>query len=85
VIGYTTAYEPGSGASVDDLLAIIGWTPQLTEAQASRLTEAAAGDATRAQFVHGLHNETGLGDIWVTGLLGPIPSPTTIDENGSAQ
>jgi hypothetical protein len=85
VIGYTTAYEPGSGASVDDLLAIIGWTPQLTEAQASRLTEAAAGDATRAQFVHGLDNETGLGDIWVTGLLGPIPSPTTIDENGSAQ
>jgi hypothetical protein len=84
-IGYTTAYDPGFDTSADDLLALAGWTPRLTKAQMSRLTEAAAGGATREQFVHALHNETGLGNTWVDGLLGPDPRPIAIDENGSAQ
>lgn len=84
-IGYTTAYAPDSDVTVDDLLALTGWTPELAEAQASRLTEAAAGGASREQFVHALHNGTGLGDTWVEGLLGPDPRPIAIDKNGSAQ
>lgn len=84
-IGYTAAYDPDSDTSADDLLALAGWTPRLTEAQASRLTEAAAGSATREQFVRALHNETGLGNAWVAGLLGPDPLPTVVNENGSTQ
>jgi hypothetical protein len=84
-IGYTTAYASDSNTSIDDLLALTGWTPELAEAQASRLTEAAVGGASREQFVHALHNETGLGNTWVDGLLGQDPLPTAIDENGSAQ
>jgi hypothetical protein len=84
-VGYTTAYAPDADTSVDDLLALAGWTPMLAEAQASRLTEAAAGGASREQFVHGLHDETGLGSAWVDGLLGPVTVPATIDENGSTQ
>lgn len=84
-ISYTSAYAHESDASVDDLVSLAGWTPELTEAQASRLTEAAVGGASREQFVHALHNETGLGNTWVDGLLGQNPLPTAIDENGSAQ
>lgn len=84
-IGYTTAYAPESGASVDDLLALAGWTPELTESQVSRLTEAADGGASREQFVHALHNETELGSTWADDLLGQAPLPTAIDENGSIQ
>lgn len=84
-IGYTTAYAPDSATSVDGLLALAGWTPELTEAQASRLTEAAVGGASREQFVHSLHHETGLGNAWVDGLLGQDPLPTAIDENGPTQ
>jgi hypothetical protein len=84
-IGYTTAYARDYDTSVDDLLALTGWTPGLAEAQASRLTEAAAGDVSREQFVHALHHEIGLGNTWVDGLLGQDPLPNAIDENGSAQ
>lgn len=84
-IGYTTDYAPDGDTSIDDLLALAGWTPELAEAQASRLTEAAVGGASREQFVHALHNETGIGNTWVDGLLGQEPLPTATDENGSAQ
>jgi len=85
-ISYTSAYAPDSELPFDQLLALAGWTPALAEAQASRLTEAAAGGATREQFVHALHNETGLGNAWVDGLLGLDPIPgTTVNENGSPQ
>lgn len=86
-ISYTSAYAPDSELPVDQLLALAGWTPALAAAQASRLTEAAAGGVTREQFVHALHNETGLGNAWVDGLLGlgPVPGTTTINKNGSPQ
>jgi hypothetical protein len=85
-IGYTAAYDPDANASADDLLVLAGWAPRLTEAQAARLTDAVQSHgATREQFVHALHNETGLGNTWVGGLLGPDPRPAAIDENGSTQ
>lgn len=84
-VSYTTGYAPDSDTSVDGLLALAGWTPSLTEVQASRLTEAAAGGATREQFVHVLLSDTRLAHAWVGGLLGPDALPVTIDENGSAQ
>jgi hypothetical protein len=85
-ISYLSAYAPEPDTSVENLVALAGWTPKLTDAQASRLTEAAAGGASREQFVHSLHNETGLGNTWTDGLLGRDRQPTTaIDENGSTQ
>lgn len=69
-VGYLAAFAPDlESATVDDLTALAGWTPALTEAEASRLTEAAAGGASRESFVHALHNETGLGNSWVHGFL----------------
>ncbi|MGH3755316.1 MAG: hypothetical protein ACRDRP_21995 [Pseudonocardiaceae bacterium] len=35
---------------MDGLVALAGWTPALTEAQASRLAEAATGGGSREQF-----------------------------------
>lgn len=84
-ISYTSAYATESDLPVDQLLALAGWTPTLREAQAFRLTEAAAGGVTREQFVHALHSETGLGNAWVDGLLGLDPIPDTTNENGSPQ
>jgi hypothetical protein len=84
-IDYTAAYAPDCDTSVDDLLALAGWTPELTKTQASRLTKAAVSSATREQFIRALHNETGLRNTWVDGLLGPDPFSTTLDENGSTQ
>ncbi|SDJ18965.1 hypothetical protein SAMN04488074_101747 [Lentzea albidocapillata subsp. violacea] len=66
-ISYTTAFAPE--LHVGELVALAGWTPSLTEAQSSRLTEAAAGGATREQFVAHLHGETGLGNTWTEGFL----------------
>lgn len=83
-ISYTAAYAEDD-VPVGELIALAGWTPVLTEAQASRLTEAAAGGVSREQFVHGLHNETGLGDTWIGGLLGLDPLPTDTAENGTDQ
>lgn len=68
-ISYTSAFATDLGTSVDELVALAGWTPKLTEPQASRLTEAAAGGASREQFIAALHGETGLGNVWTDGLL----------------
>jgi hypothetical protein len=76
-ISYTTAFAPELEASVDTLIALAGWTPPLTSAQASRLTEAAAGGASREQFVATLHGETGLGNSWVDGFLPRSTRPDT--------
>jgi len=84
-IGYNAAYAPDSSTSIEDLLALAGWTPELADEQASRLTEAATGGASREQFIRALHNESGLGDTWVDGLIGQDPLPTAVDENGTAQ
>lgn len=67
-ISYRTAFAPESATSPDEWVALAGWTPALTPAQASRLTEAAGG-ATREQFTAALHGETGLGNTWVDGFL----------------
>jgi hypothetical protein len=82
-ISYTTAFAPELESSVDELVALAGWSPALTAAQASRLTEAATGGASREQFVAALHGETGLGNAWTEGLLARHPSPENIpDQNG---
>ena len=73
-IGYTTAFAPD--LEVAGLVALAGWTPELTPAQASRLTEAATGGASREQFVAALHGETGLGNVWTEGFLA---RPSTVD------
>lgn len=81
-ISYTTAF--GQGLDVSALMALAGWTPLLTEAQVSRLTEAAVAGASREQFVANLHGETGLGDVWTEGFLAPPPisAPRHDDQNG---
>lgn len=79
-ISYIGAFASDPETSVDDLVALAGWTPDLTQAQASRLTEAAAGGASREQFVAALHGETGLGNAWTEGFLALVPSP---EQNGS--
>jgi hypothetical protein len=81
-ISYCTAFALESDTSPDELVALTGWTPALTEAQASRLTEAAAGGASREQFTRALHGESGLGNIWVNGFL-TSSERTTEQENGS--
>lgn len=82
-ISYTTAFAPEPGVSVDELVALAGWTPSLTEAQASRLTEAATGSASREQFAATLHSEIGLGNAWTEGFLAGTPSPeNTPEKNG---
>lgn len=80
-IGYTTAFAPDLEG--DELVALAGWTPALTEAQASRLTEAATGGSSREQFAAVLHGETGLGHAWTEGFLARTPSPEyTSEKNG---
>ncbi|MFF0147479.1 hypothetical protein ATK36_6194 [Amycolatopsis sulphurea] len=88
-ISYTTAFAPGGDTGPDELVALAGWTPALTAAQTSRLTEAAAGGASREQFVAALHGETGLGNAWVEGFFARPASPDSSiesieQENGSA-
>jgi hypothetical protein len=85
-ISYTTAFAPDGYTGPDELVALTGWTPALTAAQASRLTEAAAGGASREHFVAALHGETGLGNAWVEGFFTRPASPdSSIEhENGSA-
>lgn len=79
-IGYTAAFAPEQDS--DRLIALSGWTPPLTEAQASRLTEAAGGGANREQFVHSLHGETGLGNTWTEGFLPRTSIPENPEKNG---
>ncbi|WP_407565539.1 hypothetical protein [Streptomyces sp. 184] len=80
-ISYTTAFAPDRQSPADELVALAGWTPALTEAQKSRLTEAAAGGADREQFVAALHGETGLANAWTHGLL-TAPGTTPVEQNG---
>ncbi|SEP53635.1 hypothetical protein SAMN04489732_12960 [Amycolatopsis saalfeldensis] len=80
-IGYTTAFAPD--LEPDGLIALPGWIPTLTEAQASRLTEAASGGASREQFVHSLHGETGLGNTWAEGFLARAAPSEGPEKNGS--
>ena len=79
-INYTTAFSPELETSADELAALAGWTPTLTETQASLLTEAAIGGATREQFVAALHAETDLSNTWAEGFLTGLQSP---EKNGS--
>ncbi|MCK2245274.1 hypothetical protein MZC64_46270 [Crossiella sp. S99.2] len=80
-ISYTTAFAPD--LDVDGLIALAGWTPVLTAAQAARLTGAAAGGASREQFVALLHGETGLGNAWTEGFLAPPPFPNSSPDMSS--
>jgi len=83
-ISYTTAFVPDLESSADELVALAGWTPALTSVQASLLTEAATGGASREQFVAALHGETGLGNAWTHGFLTRPASPenTPDEQNG---
>jgi len=83
-INYSTAFAAGPQSSPDDLAALAGWTPALTPAQASRLTEAASGGASREQFVATLHGDTELGDAWTHGFLTSLASSrnTSYEQNG---
>ncbi|RKT82705.1 hypothetical protein SAMN05421805_104176 [Saccharopolyspora antimicrobica] len=83
-IGYLAAFAPDVAASADELVAMAGWTPALTPAQASLLTEAASGGASREAFVAALHGETGLGAVWVDGFLARTAPNPLIEENGKA-
>ncbi|GAA3001761.1 hypothetical protein [Actinokineospora diospyrosa] len=82
-ISYTTAFAPD--LTIDELVALAGWTPPLTPGQTSRLTEAAAGGVAREQFVAHLHGETVLDDTWTTGLLAALQStePTSPEQPGA--
>lgn len=80
-ISYATACTPDLGCPVDEMVALAGWTPPLSPAQASLLTEAAAGGVSREQFTAALHGKTGLGDAWTEGFLARHQSPTT-EQNG---
>lgn len=84
-ISYCTAFAPDAETSPDQLVALAGWIPSLTAAQASRLTEGGAGGASREQFTAALHGETVLGNIWVDGFLTrPITTEFIPEqENGS--
>ncbi|HET9255121.1 MAG TPA: hypothetical protein VFO16_07955, partial [Pseudonocardiaceae bacterium] len=83
-ISYCSAFVPEPDTSPDELVALAGWTPMMTEAQASRLTEAAIGGASREQFTAALHSETALANTWVNGLLAcpGFPDRMTEPENG---
>lgn len=83
-ISYTTAFAAGPESSPDDLAALAGWTPALTPAQASRLTEAASGGASREQFAAALHGDTGLADAWAHGFLTGLASSASTpgEQNG---
>jgi hypothetical protein len=84
-ISYCTAFALDAKTSPDELVALAGWIPSLTAAQASRLTEGGAGGASREQFTAALHCETALGNIWVDGFLTrPITTEFIPEqENGS--
>ncbi|PZS38807.1 MAG: hypothetical protein DLM62_11720 [Pseudonocardiales bacterium] len=57
--------------SAHDLVALAGWTPPMTDEQADRLRQAAAGEADRASFLAALHNEPELGASWVDAFADP--------------
>lgn len=88
-IGYSTAFAPELESSVDELLALAGWVPPLTAAQAARLTAAAAGGAGRDRFTEAMHGEIGLGEIWVNRFLArhvtPGDTEITLVQNKQSQ
>lgn len=82
-ISYTASFAPD--LAVNELIALAGWTPTLTAAQASRLTEAAAGGASREGLVTQLHGETGPVDTWTEGFLAALPSPDSRPDEKNGQ
>jgi hypothetical protein len=76
-LNYAIAGAVELESSVDELVALAGWIPRLKATQRSRLTEAAAGGASREQFIATLHDETGLGNTWTEGFLAHQPIPET--------
>lgn len=81
IVAYATGFAPELEQSVDHMVALAGWTPALRPAQASRLTEAAAGGATRDEFVTSLHSDTDLSHVWIEGFLAHRETTRT-EENG---
>lgn len=81
-ISYVTAFAPDLVTSPDELATLAGWTPPLSAPQVSRLTEAAAGGATRDDFTAALRGGTGLGDSWIEGFLAIQASPDITERNG---
>lgn len=79
-INYTTAFAPDQSA--DDLIALAGWTPDLTPAQTRRLVDAASADATREQFAAAMRGDTELSTEWIDGLRTPLPTPSTDNTEG---
>ncbi|MGH3614534.1 MAG: hypothetical protein ACRDRK_18485 [Pseudonocardia sp.] len=63
-----SADEHGVRAA-SELVALAGWVPALTPAQQQCMRAAAAGEASRAEFVAALHDEVDLGNTWTTGFL----------------
>lgn len=75
---YTAAFgaKPDAGSAdehgvraASELVALAGWIPALTPAQQQCMRAAAAGEASRAEFVAALHDEVDLGNTWITGFL----------------
>ena len=59
-----------------ELVALAGWIPPMTATEQTRLRAAAAGDASRGEFVATLHDEVELGNTWITAFLTPTkPQP----------
>ena len=72
-----TEPDPSAGdQGAAELVALAGWTPPMTATEQSWLRAAAAGDATRSEFVAALHDEVELGNTWITPFLTPTkPQP----------
>ncbi|MGH3511403.1 MAG: hypothetical protein ACRDQV_11800 [Pseudonocardiaceae bacterium] len=69
---YTRAFGTDTDeVSADDFVALAGWTPPVTDGQAARLRQAAAGAADCASFVAALHHEPELGASWVDAFFPP--------------
>ncbi|MDQ2706373.1 MAG: hypothetical protein M3Z25_01445 [Actinomycetota bacterium] len=85
---YTAAFpaQAHDAAQPDaaDLVALASWTPTLASDQQERLRAAAAGDATRAEFVAALHDEIEIGNTWITGFLEHTePTPAFLTPAGN--
>lgn len=79
-LSYADAFvTTAEDATAEELITLAGWTPALTLAQASRLIEAAAGDASREDFTAALHGEAGLDNVWVDGFLAPARPDRDVD------
>ncbi|MFY9806470.1 MAG: hypothetical protein WAK86_04290, partial [Pseudonocardiaceae bacterium] len=72
--GSDSARAESAGA---ELVALAGWAPPLTPDQQDRLRAAAAGDATRAQFVAAMHDDIDIGTAWIIGFVDHAQFPDT--------